>query len=153
EERATIGVGVPTVWLNLLNHLRDAGKKLETLKRIMIGGAAMPQALMQAYNEMGIWMNQGWGMTESSPLVTFNMPKNSCLKLEGEAQLNRRCAQGRVLFGADVRAEDDEAREMPWDGATQGNMMFRGHWVASSYYRMPAGGDAWFPTGDVGVID
>jgi len=155
RERATYAVGVPTIWLNLLNHLRETGKKPQTLKRIMIGGAAMPRALMLAYAEMGIQMRQGWGMTESSPIVTVNMPKPSCLKLEGEPQLTRRCAQGRVVFGADIKAEDESGQEMAWDGKLQGNVSFRGHWIASGYFRMPQNNDAdsWFPTGDVGVID
>jgi len=154
-ERATFAVGVPTIWLNLLNHLRDTGGRLETLKRIFIGGAAMPRALLLAYGEMGIQMQQGWGMTESSPAVTVNSPKPSCLTLQGEAQLTRRCAQGRALFGADLRSEDESGNEVAWDGSTQGNVKFRGHWVASGYYRMPQATDAegWFPTGDVGVID
>ena len=155
QERATYAVGVPTVWLNLLNHLRETGKQPQTLKRITIGGAAMPRALMLAYAEMGIRVAQGWGMTESSPVVTLNAPKPGCLKLEGEAQLKRRCAQGRVLFGADIRAEDEAGQEVDWDGTAQGNISFRGHWVASGYFRMPQNNnaDSWFPTGDVGVID
>ncbi len=155
EERATCAVGVPTVWLNLLNHLRDTGQRPQTLKHIMVGGAAMPRSLMLAYAEMGIQMQQGWGMTESSPIVTVNMPKPSCLKLEGEDQLYRRCAQGRVVFGADIRAEDEGGQEIQWDGASQGNVLFRGHWIASGYFRMPQNNnaDGWFPTGDVGVID
>ncbi|HET7084590.1 MAG TPA: long-chain fatty acid--CoA ligase [Rhizomicrobium sp.] len=154
-EHATFAVGVPTVWLNLLNHLRAKGGKIETLKCIMMGGAAMPRALMLAYAEMGIRTIQGWGMTESSPIVTVNAPKPSCLELEGEAQLSRRCAQGRVVFGVDLHGEDEANHELAWDGATQGNVLFRGHWVASGYYRMPqtAGPEGWFPTGDVGVID
>jgi fatty-acyl-CoA synthase len=155
RERASFAVGVPTVWLNLLNHLRDKGGKIETLKRIMMGGAAMPRALMLAYGELGIRVTQGWGMTESSPIVTLNAPKPACLKLEGEAQLCRRTAQGRVVFGADLRAEDESGHETVWDGTTQGNVLFRGHWIASGYYGMPqaTGLEGWFPTGDVGVID
>lgn len=153
EERATMSAGVPTVWLNLLNYLRDTGQKPATLKRIMIGGSAMPRALMEAYNEMGIRVAQGWGMTESSPLVTLNAPKPACLKLEGERQVHRRCAQGRVLFGTDVRAVDDAGKEVPWDGESPGHMMFRGPWIASGYYRMEPNEDEWLATGDVGVID
>jgi fatty-acyl-CoA synthase len=158
-ERATSALGVPTVWLNLLNHLRDlnsqsGGGRIETLKRILIGGAAMPRALMEAYQQLGIRMQQGWGMTESSPMITVNRPKPACFRLEGERQVARRCAQGRVLFGADVRAVDDDGREVPWDGQTAGHMQFRGPWVAYGYYRMPETAvDDWFPTGDVGVID
>ncbi len=153
EERATIAVGVPTIWLNLINHLRDSGQKLETLKRIIVGGAAMPRALIEAYNQLGVWVNHAWGMTESSPLVTVNAPKTSCLKLEGEAQLNRRASQGRVVFGVDLTVQDDTGGEAPWDGRSPGNMMFRGHWIASGYYRMPQDIGDWFPTGDVGVFD
>jgi len=59
------------------------------------------------------------------------------------------------LFGADLRSEDEGGNEVAWDGSTQGNVKFRGHWVASGYYRMSQATDAegWFPTGDVGVID
>jgi len=152
-ERATRAVGVPTIWMNLLNHLRDSGRKPATLKRIMIGGAAMPRALMEAFNDMGIRVNQGWGMTETSPVVTLNAPKPACLKLEGEPQMYRRCAQGRVLFGTDVRAVDDDGNEVPWDGQTAGHMEFRGPWIASGYYRMAPNQGEWFPSGDVGVID
>jgi acyl-CoA synthetase (AMP-forming)/AMP-acid ligase II len=153
EERATNSVGVPTIWLNLLNHMRDTGQRPTTLKRVVIGGSAMPRAIMQALGEMGIRAIQGWGMTESSPMVTVNTPKPACLKLEGETQIHRRCAQGRVVFGADLRAEDEAGNEVPWDGKTQGNMTFRGHWIASGYYRMTPNEGDWFPTGDVGVID
>ena len=153
EERATVAVGVPTIWLNLLNHLRDSGQKMETLKRIIVGGAAMPRALIEAYNKLGVWVNHAWGMTESSPLVTVNAPKPSCLKLEGEARLDRRASQGRVVFGVDLCVQDDAGREVPWDGRSPGHLVFRGHWIASGYYRMPPEGESWFPTGDVGVFD
>jgi len=159
RERATAALGVPTIWMNILNHLRDLnsqgrGGHIETLKRITIGGAAMPRALMEAYQALGIRMQQGWGMTESSPIVTVNRPKPACLRLEGETQVKRRCAQGRVLFGADVRGVDDEGNEVPWDGLTAGHLQFRGPWITAGYYRMPETAvEDWFATGDVGVID
>ena len=153
EERATMSAGVPTVWMNLLSHLRGTGQRPATIRRIMIGGSAMPRALMEAFQEMGIRVHQGWGMTESSPVVAVNAPKPQCLALEGEAQVSRRCAQGRVLFGTDVRAVDDAGNEVPWDGKTAGHMEFRGPWIASGYYRMAPNEGEWFPSGDVGVID
>jgi len=152
-ERATVSVGVPTIWMNVLAHLRETGERPTTLKRILIGGAAMPRALMEAFAEMGVRVMQGWGMTESSPVVTLNAPKPQCFKLEGEAQAQRRCAQGRVLFGTDVRAVDEEGHEVPWDGHTQGAMEFRGPWIASGYYRMDPNDSEWLATGDVGVVD
>ncbi len=94
-------------------------------------------------------------MTESSPLVTINGAKPATAQLDAEALLDQQSKQGRVIFGADVRAETD-AGEAPWDGQTQGNLEFRGHWVASAYFRQPeteVGAEGWFATGDVGVID
>jgi fatty-acyl-CoA synthase len=155
HERATAAIGVPTIWLGLYHHLRDNNAKLHTLRRIFSGGAAIPAALISAYNELGIEVRQGWGMTESSPVVTVNAPKPACLKLEGGARLARKASQGRCIFGVDVRAvpPDEETGEVSWDGRTAGNMRFRGHWIASGYYARDDTAEDWFPTGDVGVID
>jgi acyl-CoA synthetase (AMP-forming)/AMP-acid ligase II len=154
-ERATLAVGVPTIWLGLLGHLRDTGGRLETLRRIFVGGAAMPRALIAGYNQLGISVSHAWGMTESSPVVTVNAPKPGTNKLDAEALLDQKATQGRCVFGVDVRTESEDGQEMPWDGVSQGHLVFRGHWIASGYYRMPdaVGADGWFPTGDVGAID
>jgi fatty-acyl-CoA synthase len=155
EERATLALGVPTIWLGMLNHLRETGGGLETLKRIFVGGAAMPRALIAAYNDMGIGVSHAWGMTESSPVVTVNAPKPGTEGLDGEKLLDQRTAQGRCIFGVDVRTEGEDGKETPWDGKSQGQLSFRGHWIASGYFRNDGLVDAegWFPTGDVGVID
>jgi fatty-acyl-CoA synthase len=154
HERVTIAGGVPTVWLGVLGKMRERGGRFATLQRLMSGGAAFPRALMAEYANLGITVAHAWGMTESSPVVTWNSPKPGTLALDPEARLDEQATQGRTVFGVDVRA-DNEAGEVPWDGHTQGNLLFRGHWVASAYFRMPetsVGDDGWFPTGDVGVI-
>jgi len=154
-ERVTCSIGVPTVWLGLFNHIRQTGARLETLKRIAVGGSAMPRALIAEYEGIGVRVLHAWGMTESSPIVTINGAKPATAQLDADALLDQQSKQGRVIFGVDVRAETD-AGETPWDGQTQGNLEFRGHWVASAYYRQPetaVGPEGWFATGDVGVID
>jgi 3-(methylthio)propionyl---CoA ligase len=128
---------------------------METLKRLVIGGAAFPRASIEAFNDLGVEVKHGWGMTESSPIVTVSGDKPSSAALDREAALERNAKQGRVLFGADVRAVTD-AGETPWDGKTPGHLEFRGHWVANAYYRAPetaVGDQGWFPTGDVGTTD
>ena len=153
-ERVTNAAGVPTVWLGVLAKLRERGGRLATLQRVMSGGSAFPRSLMAEYARLGVTVSHAWGMTETSPIVTWNSPKPSTLALDSEARLDEQARQGRVVFGVDVRAEN-ETGEAPWDGRTQGNFVVRGHWVASGYYRMPEtaiGDDDWFPTGDVGVI-
>jgi fatty-acyl-CoA synthase len=155
-ERATFSAGVPTVWLNTLAHLRASGARFETLERILSGGAAFPRALMADYAALGIRVMHAWGMTESSPVATWNSSKASTLVLDADARLDQQALQGRTVYGVDVRADDDAGHEVPWDGETPGNLVFRGHWVASAYYRTPesaVGPEGWFPTGDVGVID
>ena len=156
SERATVSAGVPTVWLGVLNHLRETGGGFSALGRILSGGAAVPRALMAEYAALGVHIHQAWGMTESSPVATWNAPKPATLALDAEARLDQQATQGRTVFGVDVAARNDDGAEVPWDGATQGNLVFRGHWVASAYFRQPEteiGADGWFPTGDVGVMD
>jgi fatty-acyl-CoA synthase len=155
-ECANISAGVPTVWLNTLAHVRATGARFETLERILSGGAAFPRALMVDYAALGIRVMHAWGMTESSPVATWCSPKPGTAQLDADARLDQQATQGRTVYGIDVRAHDDAGREVPWDGKTPGNLVFRGHWVASAYYRTPesaVGPEGWFPTGDVGVID
>ncbi len=155
-ERATFSAGVPTVWLTTLAHVRATGARFETLQRILSGGSAFPRALMADYASLGVRVMHAWGMTESSPVATWNSPKPASANLDADALLDQQATQGRTVFGIDVRAESDAQREVPWDKATQGNLMFRGHWVSSAYYGVPesdVGNRGWFPTGDVGVID
>ena len=156
EERATASAGVPTVWLGVLNHLRAVGGGFQTLGRILSGGAAFPRALMAEYAALGVHVHHAWGMTESSPLATWNAAKPATLAMDAAARLDQQATQGRTVFGCDVAALNDAGEEVPWDGKTQGNLMFRGHWVASAYFRQPetsVGDQGWFPTGDVGVLD
>ena len=156
REKVTIAAGVPTLWLNLLNHLRETGARLETLERVLVGGAAMPRALIAAYQDLGMRVSHGWGMTESSSVATWGAPKPATALLDRDGKIDEIATQGRPVYGIDVRATDQHGNEVPWDGKTQGELSFRGHWVASAYYRMPEtaiGDDGWFPTGDVGVVD
>jgi fatty-acyl-CoA synthase len=139
-----------------MQYLKESGKKLETLKRILSGGSAVPKALMAQFEAMGIPIFHAWGMTESSPIATLNAPTGATLKLGPEAGLDLRATQGRTVFGVDVQAVGEDGKEVPWDGKTQGNLQFRGHWVASGYFKQPetsVGERGWFPTGDVGTFD
>ncbi|MBB6520743.1 long-chain fatty acid--CoA ligase [Pseudoteredinibacter isoporae] len=158
EERVRFASGVPTVWLALLQHLRENNTKLETVERLMVGGAATPVAMMKAFEEeQGIFMQQGWGMTETSPLGTMNMPTPSMEKLDKEAQFELRKTVGRPTFGIEVRIVDDALNELPWDGKTPGSFQVRGPWVCSQYLGIEQSDahteDDWFDTGDIAVID
>jgi len=150
--------GVPTVWLGLLNYLEQEGKRIDSIDRVLIGGSALPEALLRAYEDKyGVIMQQGWGMTEMSPLGTVNalLPKHD--ELDREEQIKIKLKQGRLVFGVGMRVVDDEGKELPWDGKSSGHVQVRGPWIASSYYR-GAGAesftdDGWFRTGDVAYLD
>ena len=157
-ERVTVSAGVPTVWLGLLQHLRSTGARLETVRRLVVGGSACPRMLMQAFgDEYGVRVDHAWGMTELSPLGTYNMPKGSNAALTGEDALRLREKQGRAVFGIDMRIIDDAGAELPWDAAQSGHLQVRGPWVCSAYFREAPGSaldaEGWFTTGDVATID
>ena len=158
DERVTMAAGVPTVWLGLLQHLRASGETLVHKPRVMTGGSAAPAALIDAFREeYGVRVEHGWGMTEISPVGTYNAPKAAQAGLEGAALTAHTLKQGRILPGLDMKIVDPDGKELPWDGVAFGDLKVRGPWVASAYYGDPPGSaldaDGWFATGDVATID
>jgi fatty-acyl-CoA synthase len=158
SEHVTVALGVPTVWLALLQHLAGTAARLPSLKRTIVGGAACPPAVMDEFRERyGVATHHAWGMTEISPLGTFNSPKPGLDALTPEVQRALRAKQGRSVFGVEMRIVDDEGRELPWDGRTFGALQVRGPFVASGYFGIGRSEahtvDGWFDTGDVATID
>jgi fatty-acyl-CoA synthase len=157
KERVTTSSGVPTVWLGLINYLRQNKLRLSTLKMTVIGGSACPPAMMKTLQEdYGIEVRHGWGMTEMSPVGTVNTAKEKHLALSKEKRFGIALKQGRPLYGVEMKIVDGEGRELPRDGKAFGDLLVRGPWILREYYR-GEGGDplrgGWFPTGDVGTLD
>jgi acyl-CoA synthetase (AMP-forming)/AMP-acid ligase II len=152
--------GVPTVWLMLLNHMKAENLKFSTLKRTVIGGSACPPAMIRSfYVDYGVVVLHGWGMTEMSPLGTVCNLKLKHLELPVEDQLAVMAKQGRALFGVEMKIVDPAGHELPWDGQSTGDLLVKGPWILSSYFKgdqeLAASPlvDGWFPTGDVAAID
>ena len=155
-EKVTFSAGVPTVWLGVLQYLQSTGKKPSTLKKMVCGGSAVPPALTKAYEDnYGIKIHQAWGMTEMSPLGTFNSLKNKHLELSRDEQFAIEVKQGRAIFGVDLKIVDADGKELPRDGKASGDLLVRGHWIIDRYYAIESSPlvDGWFPTGDVGTLD
>jgi len=157
SERVTLSCGVPTVWLGLAQYLEKTGLRLSTLKRLTIGGAAVPSALVREYRERhGVEVRQLWGMTETSPLGTAAAFKSKHQHLE-PAQLEPvRASQGRPICGIDLRIVAEDGTEQPHDGVAYGNLLVRGGWVAERYFKAAQSAldaEGWFATGDVSTID
>lgn len=167
EAGVTVSAAVPTVWLGVLQAIK-AGQvdptTLATLERIPCGGAAVPEALMRGYEELGIRILHAWGMTETSPIATVATVKSA---LPRDQALRTRLTQGIPLPTLKVRHVDDAGEVQPWNGESMGELQICGPWVADAYYdpEAPDGrggldrfcddeaGNHWLMTGDVAVID
>jgi fatty-acyl-CoA synthase len=155
-ERVTYSAGVPTVWLGLLNHMREAGVKFSSLERTVIGGSACPPAMIRMFRETyGVEVIHAWGMTEMSPLGTLSKLTWEQSQRSPDEQRKLREKQGHVMYGVDMKIVGDDGRELPWDGVAFGDLHVRGPWVIDRYFRGDASPlvDGWFPTGDVATID
>ena len=157
DESVTLSAGVPTVWKGLLAHVEANGLGFRTMRRTVIGGSACPPAMMRAFQERyDVQVLHAWGMTETSPLGTVCTLKTSQLALAPEQKLAVQAKQGRVVFGVDMKIVDDCGNELPQDGKASGELLVRGPWIVSEYFKAPGAApllDGWFPTGDVATID
>ncbi|WP_292931622.1 3-(methylthio)propionyl-CoA ligase [Noviherbaspirillum sp.] len=156
QEKVTFSAGVPTVWLGLLNHVGQNNLKFSTFKRTVIGGSACPPAMMKTFrHQYGVEVVHAWGMTEMSPLGTACTLQGHHYDLPEEQKQAILEKQGHAIFGVDMKIVDDEGKELPWDGTTYGNLLVKGPWIISSYFKGEGGDvlqDGWFPTGDVATI-
>ncbi len=158
REQVTFSAAVPTVWQMLLTHLRETNGRLNTLKRVVIGGSAVPEAIVRAFrDDYGVSVTHAWGMTETSPLGTLATPNAAIAKMDPEAQLKFVLKQGRPPIGIDLKLEDDAGNRLPSDGHTFGRLMVKGPFVVGEYFRGEGGNildkEGFFDTGDVATLD
>ena len=157
QEGVTLMAGVPTVWLSIYNHVKENDLSLPTVRKALVGGSALPESLLRAYEtDLGIDMQQGWGMTETSPLGTTYAPVKGMDDWDYEQTVPIKLLAGRRIFGVDMKIVDDEGNTLPEDGETSGHLFVRGPWVAGAYFK-GVGADAftddgWFATGDVAAL-
>jgi len=158
SEKVSYAAGVPTVWQMMLTHMQTNNLRFSTLKRTVIGGSACPPAMITAFNDQyNVEVLHAWGMTELSPLGTLCTLKNKHLEMSAQEKMKIRLKQGRGIFGIDMKIVGDDGKELPWDGKAYGDLLVKGPWVISEYFKGEGGGsplvDGWFPTGDVATID
>ena len=156
-EQVTQLLGVPTIWLGLLTYLDEAKLKLSSVEAVVVGGAAAPLSMIQAFQEQhDAFLIHAWGMTEMSPLGTANTLTKSMRELPLAERYAKQQKQGRAIYGVELKIADDAGAELPRDGKTFGRLLVRGPWVASEYYKNDddsAFVDDWFDTGDVATLD
>jgi fatty-acyl-CoA synthase len=159
-ERVTIAAGVPTIWLGILQLLDQNPDKwdLQTVRSMVIGGAAAPAAMIDGFKERhNLEVTHAWGMTETNPLGSLARIKHRFAGKPSAETLPFRASQGYSVPFVEQRHVSEDGKVLPWDGETMGELEVRGPWVAASYFggegpdRFTA--DGWFKTGDVVTID
>lgn len=148
SEQVTVGVGVPTVWLGLSEHYAKTGDRPTSLKRIIMGGAPLPQALMAALeDQFDVRIQSSWGMTELSPLGTI-------VPLSENQRTSR--VSGRPAIGVDLMLKDETGQDLDQQRDQEGHLYVRGPAVVERYFGADAPAttqDGWFPTGDLARIE
>ncbi len=157
DEGVTVSLGVPTIWMALMQHLKQHGGTLEPMNRSIIGGSACPPALMEVFQEYGVRVRHAWGMTETTPLGVLNTPRPEFADWPEQEQRRMDEKTGHGFFGIEMKIVDDDDNELPWDGQQFGTLKVRGPWVCNRYYKQEVGDEhdskGWFATGDVATID
>lgn len=147
-ETVTLAVGVPTVWLGLVEHIEATGEETPSLKRIMVGGSPLAPALMQRIERtLGVTVQTSWGMTELSPLGTSAPPG---------ATTRKALQSGRPAIGVDLLLTDADGKHLPEQRNVEGRLRVRGSAVVERYFghdKRATDAEGWFDTGDLARID
>ncbi|HEY5632474.1 MAG TPA: long-chain fatty acid--CoA ligase [Burkholderiaceae bacterium] len=160
-EPPTLTLGVPTIWLGLIQLFEaNPGKwKMPAGMRSVVGGAAVPEALIRKFAEHGVRVAQGWGMTETSPLATLFYEKPELEgKLSEDEWFRRKALAGVPVPLVHLRLVDDAGGQCAWNGEDVGELQVRGPTITGSYHAVAQDperftADGWLRTGDVAAID
>ena len=158
-EGVTLCFGVPTIWMILLNHMKQQGKRFSHLRATVMSGAKPPRALQESLlKEFGVEPMQGWGMTEVLSSTKFSLP-GGWADLSDDEKLDIYQFGGRRAFGSQFKIVDDDGHALPKDGVARGHLLVRGPTVASGYLKQADGLSGatgvvggWLHTGDVAAL-
>lgn len=156
QEKPDLLMGVPTVWLGLLQYLKETNQTLESVTTALVGGSAAPRAMIQEFEEKhNVFLMHGWGMTEMSPLGTATTKTAEMDDIDLESRYNLQQRQGKTFYGVEMIIKDDEGNELPKNGDAFGRLLVRGPTVIERYFKSNETAlekDGWFDTGDVAKI-
>jgi fatty-acyl-CoA synthase len=158
KERVQACCLVPAMAIALINSPDRNKYDLSSLRRVIIGGAASSPVLVREVEErLGCTCISGYGLTETSPVLTFSSIKAS-IQSGGSQRQARQSMAGFAIPGTEVRVVDRDGIDVPWDGETVGHVVARGDGVMKGYWHQPEETDhvfrgGWFHTGDMATID
>jgi fatty-acyl-CoA synthase len=160
EEKVAFSCGVPTIWIMLHSYLEQGGAHdFSSIRYLFSGGSAMPRHLIESFEKKyGVILAQGYGATETSPVVTLSIPKSYMETKSVDEKIDIRATAGMPIPGLDVKLVNTETgKEVRMDGKEMGEILVRGPWIADEYYKNPKQSaitfpDGWFHTGDIGTM-
>ena len=159
EHAITVTNVIPTM-LNDLVHCPDAGAyDYPSLRLLMSGGAPISPSLVQRLvDTFRCEYIQTYGLTETSPYLTFSLLKDHLKSLSKDEQMRYRSMTGRAALGVELRVVDESNNDVPPDNQSVGEIIARGDRVTPGYWKLPevtadAFRDGWFRTGDLATID
>lgn len=155
EYKVSISAGVPTIWLGVLQEQQQNARDLSRLRAVICGGSASPLGLIKGFEEIGVSYYTGYGMTETSPLVSLSIFTSKTENYSFDERLAIRETQGLTFPLVETRIINENG-DVPWDGETMGEIIVRGPWIAAEYYKdertQEAFVDGWLHTGDIAVF-
>lgn len=148
---------VPTMATALINYPDRQKYDVSSTRRIMVGGAAANADLIhQVEQTFQCECLSGYGLTETSPILTLASPK-TYLKADEQKRCQMQAMTGYPIPGVELRILDEKGRELPWDGESIGEIVVRGDAVMSGYWKRPKETEKaflgkWFHTGDMATV-
>ncbi|MFI8683160.1 long-chain-fatty-acid--CoA ligase [Brevundimonas diminuta] len=157
-EGVTFSAAVPTVWQGLFGHMVENNLKFSTLRKVLIGGSACPEALIRGFQDkFGVEVVHAWGMTETSPIGTIANLTPELKALPYDQQMAWRMKQGTPPLGVELKIKNYGGQDMPHDGKTYGRVMVKGPTIAGAYFKGEGGDildhEGFFDTGDIASVD
>ncbi|HEY8868306.1 MAG TPA: fatty acid--CoA ligase [Candidatus Limnocylindrales bacterium] len=160
RHRVTRLLAVPTIFAAVLNHRERSRYDLSSLRQVIIGGSPASPALVQSLEaELGAEAIVGYGLTETSPIVTLAQPRRMLTDNEPtERRQERQAMTGWAIPGVGLRVIDADGADVRSDGDQIGEVVIRSNSVMDGYYRDPdatasAIRNGWLHTGDMATID
>ena len=155
-EKPDLLMGVPTVWLGLLQYLNETNQTLDSVSTALVGGSAAPRTMIQEFEEKhNVFLMHGWGMTEMSPLGTATSRTAEMDNMDIESRYDLQEKQGKAFFGVEMTIADDYGNELPKDGVAFGRLLVKGPTIVERYFKSNESSldkNGWFDTGDVAKI-
>ena len=150
---------IPTMLNDLVNHPEARTRQYKSLRLVMSGGAPIaPELVRRLIETFRCEYIQTYGLTETSPYLTFSLLKEKLRRLPAEEQMRYRAMTGRAALGVSLRVVDEQGRDVPADGRSVGEIIARGDRITPGYWKLPqataeAFRDGWFHTGDLATIE